>query len=45
MREKICNAIGFMLLGSLLILLSGATGDPLTSYDPANTIQVAELVK
>ena len=45
MREKIYNAIGFMLLASLLILLSGATGDPLTSYDPARTVEASELVK
>lgn len=28
MREKIYNAIGFLILGSMLILLSSAIGEP-----------------
>jgi hypothetical protein len=43
MLQKFLNALGFVILGSLLLLLSGATAEPFASQP--SFAQLSELMK
>lgn len=45
MRHKIMNAVGFGILGILLLLMSGATGGPLNNADENTLALITELSK